>query len=176
MPVNYEFKARVSEITSLEQKLLSLNPVFIGEDNQCDTYFNVVEGRLKLREGNIENALIYYKRQDVSGAKISEVILYEHKPDLSLKNILENSNGIKVVVNKKRRIYFIENVKFHFDSVDNLGYFIEVEAIDKTGTVGIDSIKEQCERYAAFFNIEEADFVSLSYSDLLLNQKSIVIP
>jgi predicted adenylyl cyclase CyaB len=172
MPVNYEFKARVTDIHRLEQKLLSLNPVFSGEDNQCDTYFNVQEGRLKLREGNIENALIYYKRADTAGAKISEVMLYEHHPDIALKNILEKVHGVKVIVNKKRRIYFIENVKFHFDVVDNLGQFVEVEAIDKSGSQGVELIKQQCDHYASFLEIKDADYVSLSYSDLFLNQAS----
>ncbi len=124
MPVNYEFKARVSEIESRERKLLALNPTFIGEDNQCDTYFNVNHGRLKLREGNIENALIYYERQNLAGAKISEVLLYEHRPDPDLKIILEKVHGIKVVINKKRRIYFIGNVKFHFDTTN--GQYVSV--------------------------------------------------
>lgn len=172
MPVNYEFKARVSDVEDKERQLLALNPDFIGEDNQRDTYYDVNRGRLKLREGDIENALIYYERQNVSGAKISEVLLYEHAPDADLKAILEKVHGVKVVINKKRRIYFLENVKFHFDRVEGLGSFIEVEAIDKTGTAGHDTIKRQCDKYAVFFKIEESDYVSQSYSDLLLNNAS----
>ena len=168
MPLNYEFKARVTDIQSHEKNLLTLSPRFIGEDQQCDTYYNVDKGRLKLREGNIENALIYYERQDHSGAKVSDVLLYDHKPDLSLKDILARVHGVKVVVNKTRRIYFIDNVKFHFDRVENLGSFIEVEAIDKTGTAGYDSIKSACEKYASFFGIKDEDYVSHSYSDLIL--------
>jgi adenylate cyclase class 2 len=61
---NFEFKAVTQELNDLENKLLSLGPKFIGEDNQTDTYFNVSAGRLKLREGKIENSLIYYERQD----------------------------------------------------------------------------------------------------------------
>ncbi|HLX92720.1 MAG TPA: hypothetical protein VKR32_13610 [Puia sp.] len=57
---NFEFKARCHDISLAESKIQSLNPVFVGLDNQTDTYFNVDTGRLKLREGNIENALIYY--------------------------------------------------------------------------------------------------------------------
>ena len=67
--LNIEFKARTNNIQALEEKLLSLNPQFIGEDHQKDTYYNVKTGRLKLREGNIENALIWYQREDVKGAK-----------------------------------------------------------------------------------------------------------
>ena len=128
---NFEFKARTSNPDEQEKKLLTLNPLFIGEDQQTDTYFNVAEGRLKLREGNIENALICYNRDDNGGAKQSNIILYKHSPDKALKDILVKVHGIKVTVIKKRRIYFIDNVKFHFDRVEGLGAFIEVEAIDK---------------------------------------------
>ena len=47
--LNIEFKAKTNNIKALEEKLLSLNPQFIGEDHQKDTYYNVNTGRLKLR-------------------------------------------------------------------------------------------------------------------------------
>ena len=52
---NFEFKAKVDNLEEYENKLLKLNPFFKGTDHQIDTYFNVSKGRLKLREGNIEN-------------------------------------------------------------------------------------------------------------------------
>jgi adenylate cyclase class 2 len=164
---NFEFKARVTDLEEKEKLLLTLNPVFIGEDNQTDTYFNVPAGRLKLREGNIENSLIFYNRENTGGAKQSDVILYRHEPDSSLKDILVKVHGIKVAVIKKRRIYFIENVKFHFDRVEGLGTFMEVEAIDNTGTVNVEKLKEQCDHYITFFNIQPRDFCKESYSDML---------
>ncbi|HXS57783.1 MAG TPA: class IV adenylate cyclase [Hanamia sp.] len=171
--INFEFKAKTENLDALEKKLLELNPIFIGEDHQSDTYFNVTKGRLKLREGNIENSLIYYERQNVAGAKQSDVILYKHMPDISLKAILIEVHGIKVVVNKTRRIYFIDNVKFHFDIISELGTFVEVEAIDSTVEIGSDSyriekLKEQCKKYAGLFEIKNSDYISLSYSDLIL--------
>lgn len=165
--LNFEFKAKTTELDNLEKKLLTLHPKFIGEDNQIDTYFNVNKGRLKLREGNIENALIYYERQNIANAKQSDVLLYKHNPDNTLKDILIKVHGIKVVVEKKRRIYFIENVKFHFDTIARLGTFIEVEAIDNAD-LGIERLKEQANDYASFFNIKPSEFVAFSYSDLLL--------
>jgi predicted adenylyl cyclase CyaB len=164
---NYEFKARATDLTELEQKLKKLNPLFKGEDHQTDTYFNVPDGRLKLREGNIENALIYYERENSLGAKQSSVLLYKHNPDKSLKEILTKLFGIKVVVDKKRKIYFIDNVKIHLDIVEGLGTFIEVEAIDSTGNIGVENLKEQCEKYFLYFGLRESDFVDKSYSDLL---------
>jgi predicted adenylyl cyclase CyaB len=164
---NFEFKARSNDIGLLETKLLKLDPDFKGEDHQIDTYFGVEKGRLKLREGNIENSFIFYERKDVSDSKQSDVLLYQLQPDPSLKEILTKVHGIKEVVDKRRKINFIGNVKFHFDNVENLGTFVEVEAIDE-GNTGIERLKEQCKQYANFFGIHDFDYEAKSYSDLML--------
>jgi len=169
--LNVEFKAKADNITGLEKKLLSLNPRFIGEDHQVDTYFNVAQGRLKLREGNIENSLIYYERENTAGAKQSGIILYEHKPQKGLKEILVKIHGIKAVVDKRRKIYFIDNVKFHFDKVNNLGEFIEVEAIDKDENIGLEKLKKQCDYYSSFFEIEPLHYIAFSYSDMIIENQ-----
>ena len=166
--LNIEFKAKTNDIKALEEKLLSLNPQFIGEDHQKDTYYNVNTGRLKLREGNIENALIWYQREDVGGAKQSDILLYKHAPDEALKNILIKLHGVKIIIDKIRKIYFVENVKFHFDRVEGLGTFVEVEAIDSTGEIGIEKLKEQCNFYINFFEIKTEDFMKKSYSDMMM--------
>jgi adenylate cyclase, class 2 len=172
MHINYEFKVRCDHIESCESKLRELKPLFIGTDHQIDTYFNVANGRLKLREGRIENSLIHYERPNTATAKQSNVILYQHQPDKNLKDILVKALGIKTVVDKERKIYFIENVKFHFDEVKELGSFIEVEAIDKDGSIGIERLKEQCNFYVQLFDITKDQFIAGSYSDLLLAKKS----
>lgn len=123
---------------------------------------------MKLREGNIENALLQYERENTAGSKPSQVILYQHQPDKNLKAILAKALGIKAIVDKKRKIYFIDNVKFHFDTVQNLGMYIEVEAIDKDGNIGKEKLREQCDFYAAVFGIKQEDFIAASYSDLIL--------
>ncbi|TBR20481.1 MAG: CYTH domain-containing protein, partial [Chitinophagaceae bacterium] len=147
------------------------NPKFQGLDHQIDTYFNAKYGRLKLREGNIENSLINYDRENVSGAKESQIILYQHEPNVALKNILTKQLGIKIVVDKKRKIYFIDNVKFHFDVVENLGTFIEVEAIDSKEELTIEELKKQCDKYFDFFELTEQNVIAKSYSDLILDLK-----
>ena len=84
-----------------------------GTDHQSDTYFNCPTGRLKLRQGNIETNLIFYKRPNQSGPKQSNVELYRPEDAEQLKWLLSAAYGILVVVEKKREIYFIENIKFH---------------------------------------------------------------
>lgn len=170
MPIlNIEFKAKTNKLAALETLLQTHNPLFVGEDHQVDTYFNIQSGRLKLREGNIENALIHYEREDLAGAKSSHVLLYQHQPDRTLKEILVKTLGIKAVVDKIRKIYFINNVKFHFDTVEGLGTFVEVEAIDKDGSIGKEKLQAQCNEYAALFGIGSEDYCSLSYSDMILS-------
>ncbi|MNU69023.1 CYTH domain protein [compost metagenome] len=165
---NFEFKAKVDEFETYEAKLLTLNPVFQGLDHQIDTYFNVQHGRLKLREGNIENSLINYDRENISGSKESQVILYQHTPDTALKAILTKQFGVKIIVDKKRKIYFLNNVKFHFDLVNDLGTFIEVEAIDSKEEFTSEELKEQCDYYFNFFELTQKNLIDKSYSDLTL--------
>jgi predicted adenylyl cyclase CyaB len=164
---NFEFKAKVDSIEAYENKLLKLNPVFKGLDHQIDTYFNVSKGRLKLREGNIENALINYDRENVNDAKQSDVILYQHEPNAALKIILSKQFGVKITVDKKRKIYLIDNVKFHFDEVKGLGTFLEVEAIDSNESFTIEQLKEKCDKYFKYFGLDKSQLVDNSYSDLV---------
>jgi adenylate cyclase, class 2 len=171
MHINYEFKSKCDDIEALESKLRQCNPRFVGTDHQVDTYFNVLHGRLKLREGTIENSLIHYDRINTADAKQSNVSLY-HPSDKSLKHVLEKALGIKIVVDKKRKIYFVDNVKFHFDEVKELGSFVEVEAIDKDGSIGLEKLKEQCSFYILLFDIRKEQFIAESYSDLLAKKSS----
>lgn len=169
--INIEIKARCLDHEKIRNLLKSREADFKGIDHQIDTYFNVGHGRLKLREGNIENYLIYYEREDKTGPKQSDIILFKSVPGSSLKSILIHSCGVLVVVDKEREIYFIENVKFHIDTVQNLGTFMEIEAIDEEGIFGRERLLEQCNEYLRFFNIPESDLLSVSYSDLLLEKK-----
>ncbi|HLR32473.1 MAG TPA: hypothetical protein VK074_08285, partial [Fodinibius sp.] len=66
------------------------------------------------------------------------------------------------------KIYFIKNVKFHFDVVEDLGTFIEVEAIDNGDEFTIDKLRAQCNKYFDYFKLNKADLVDKSYSDLIV--------
>jgi len=170
MHLNVEIKARSNDPGFVRQWLLSHEADFKGTDHQTDTYFKVKEGRLKLRQGNIENSLIHYKRNNQAGPKDSEVTMTQVANGKELKSVLEKAMGILVDVVKEREIYFIENVKFHIDSVPGLGNFVEIEAIDSNGSIGKEKLLEQCEYYMQQLAIKKEDLVPTSYSDLLLNR------
>ncbi len=165
--INIEIKAKSKNPENIRKILKQKRARFIGTDHQIDTYFKVDNGRLKLREGKIENFLIFYQRENKKGPKQSNVILYKTMPKSPLKKVLTSSLGIFKIVDKKREIYFIENVKFHIDKVKNLGSFIEIEAIDKTGEIGKEKLLKQCNQYLKLFNVSQPDLISKSYSDLL---------
>lgn len=166
---NFEFKAKVDQLEKYENILLKLNPVDLVTEHHIDTYFNTAKGRLKLREilGK-ESKLIDYNRENIQGSKKSDIFLYKHDPNESLKQILTNQMGVKVIVVKKRKIYRIDNIKFHFDIVDKLGTYIEVEAIDETGELKLNELKKQCDYYYDYFDIQQEQVEKLSYSDLLI--------
>jgi len=147
------------------------NADFRGVDHQIDTYFRVNTGRLKLREGIIENNLIHYERVNQEGPKQADITLYKTEPGSSLKELLIKSLGILITVDKIREIYFIGNVKFHIDSVKDLGTFIEIEAIGDDETTDKERLLHQCRHYLNIFNIPEKDLIAVSYSDLLMSQK-----
>lgn len=167
MHLNVEIKARSGQNARIRQILVELQADFKGIDHQIDTYFVVPNGRMKLREGNIEHSLIFYDRPDQAGPKTSRVVLHKPAPDPSLKMVLAASLGVWKVVDKHREIAFVDNVKFHLDTVEGLGEFMEIEAIDFDGSLGETFLLEQCQKYMTLFGIREEDLLTNSYSDLV---------
>jgi len=166
--LNVEIKAKCSDAEFIRDYLLSNGAEFKGIDEQTDTYFNVSNGRLKLREGNIENNLIFYERNNQAGPKSSQFKLVKVEDAKGLKEVLERSCGIKMIVRKRREIYYIDNVKFHIDDVPGLGSFIEIEAGNILANKTDAELLEQCNFYLKEFGIKEEDLVAESYSDMLM--------
>ena len=165
--INIEIKARTSNADFIREYLISHGAEFRGVDEQTDTYFNVSKGRLKLREGKIENNLIYYNRPDQEGPKQSDFQLFAVNDTNSLREILTAALGIKVTVKKRREIYFIHNVKFHLDTLEELCNFVEIEASNKDQDISADKLREQCSFYMKELHISDQDLISSSYSDML---------
>ena len=166
--LNIEIKAMHRDPSSVRNYLLQNGADFKGTDFQTDTYFNVEKGRLKLREGDIETNLIFYERDNEAGPKSSYFQLAKVADSMGLKKALESALGIKVIVKKKREIYYIGNVKFHIDEVPGLGSFVEIEAGNLIADLSQAQLKEQCDFYLKEFNIKLEYLVAESYSDLLM--------
>ena len=169
--VNVEVKAACGDAEAVRRALRGRGADFRGTDHQVDTYFRVPAGRLKLREGDIENHLIWYERPDAPGPKRADVLLLATEPGSPLKEVLARAFGVLVVVDKRREIYFIDNVKFHVDEVVGLGRFVEIEAQSVEGARSEDQLRAQCEQYVELLGIRGEDLIRESYSDLLLRNR-----
>jgi predicted adenylyl cyclase CyaB len=166
--LNVEIKAICIDPSFVRSYLVTHEAIFKGEDEQTDTYFNVKAGRLKLREGNIENNLIFYNRTNQAGPKNSHFNLVKIEDARGLKEVLDRSCGIKMIVRKKREIYYIDNVKFHIDEVPGLGSFIEIEAGNILADKPESELLDQCNFYLKEFGIKEEDLIAESYCDMLM--------
>lgn len=167
MRTNIEIKAYCKNKEEIRKILLSIGAESNGTDHQTDTYFHSKSGRLKHREGNIENNLIHYIREDKKGAKKSQANLYSTTLNSTLKEILEKTIGTACIVIKTREFYSINNVKFFIDTVDGLGDFVEIKAMDSENSVPTEKLHEQCNHYIKTLEINAKDLISGSYADLL---------
>jgi len=166
--LNVEFKARCADLDGARSILLALGASGPTPDRQVDTYFAVPHGRLKLREGTVERALIHYRRADDAGPKRSDVTLYPTGPDASaLKAALAAALGVRVVVDKHREILWLDHVKCHLDRVEGLGTFVEVEAIARDARDTEDALRQRCDALLHALGVKESDLVAGSYADLL---------
>ena len=165
---NLEFKAEVREQEKLQKTFTENGARFVGVLNQRDTYFNVVEGRLKLRETEGRKAeLIFYKRNEASPSAMESLYSILPVEDPSLREFLSGSLGVKAVVDKKRLLLMLRNARIHLDEVVGLGRFLEFEVVSADG--GDDHadklLLERLKGYAASFVVRE---INESYSDLML--------
>jgi len=162
-----EIKARCPDPAAARNVLAKSGAEFIGLDEQTDTYFEVSRGRLKLREGHIENSLIHYHRPDQSEPKDSDVALYASEHPGELKRLLAAALGVRCVVSKRREIWMADNVKLHVDSVTGLDdHFVEIEAIGNAASDRAE-LEAQCRHWMTRLSITDVDLVSGSYSDML---------
>ncbi|KKT86744.1 MAG: Adenylyl cyclase CyaB [Microgenomates group bacterium GW2011_GWA1_Microgenomates_45_10] len=104
---------------------------FVGVLNQVDTYFNVMHGRLKIRQEGKKSEIIRYNRPDTKEVRISE---YQHirlpgKDVRLISGLLKKIFGMTVCVKKKRELWIKDQTRIHLDKVKGLGSFVELETV-----------------------------------------------
>jgi adenylate cyclase, class 2 len=139
-----------------------------GVLQQRDVYFNVPQGRLKLRRqrGAIDQ-LIAYQRSDQPGHRKSSYRIVEVENGSELEAALGSVLGIMAVVSKARRLFLWEGVRIHLDQVDGLGNFIEFEAVAAGESSDLGRFEVPLADLRRSFGIEDAHMVGESYSDLV---------
>lgn len=152
---NIEIKAKLADEHELNEKI-EIAKQLTGEKEgeiliQHDVFFNVPNGRLKLRyevSGRSINLssvnswktfqgscakLVQYSRDDVAGPKLSKFNVLEVSDGKLMERILDESVGTLGVLDKTRQL-FIHNkrTRIHLDAVNNSGanfYGMEFEVM-----------------------------------------------
>jgi adenylate cyclase class 2 len=137
-----------------------------GTLTQRDTYFEVSNGRLKLREetGAVPQ-LIAYERSNLAGQRESRYRIVEVDQPDELLLVLSTVLGVKVVIAKERRLFLWDGVRIHLDRVDGLGHFIEFEAAAHADS-DLSHAEAQVVTLRRAFGIDSADVIGGSYCDL----------
>ncbi len=164
---NIEIKARYPDLDRGRRLAKAAGASYEGVLRQVDTYFIVANGRLKLREINGERSeLIYYERAAGVGPKPSHYDICPVPDAGKLKSLLDAALGTWAVVEKKRDLYLFEEVRIHLDDVRLLGTFLEFEGVleDESKRAGV---QEKVARLISHFQIQSADLLEGSYSDLI---------
>ncbi|MBX9788981.1 MAG: class IV adenylate cyclase [Pirellulales bacterium] len=167
---NIELKARLRNLDSARQVAARLATKRMGVEHQIDTYFAAPRGRLKLRQVNgLSNTLIAYSRSDTAAARPSDYHLVPVAHPETLKQALAAALGIVGVVDKRREIFLVDNVRIHLDEVVGLGAFLEFEAVLSPGQDEAQGYERLATLQEAF-RIDPATICTGSYRDLLAQQ------
>jgi homotetrameric cytidine deaminase len=171
---NVELKSSDPDPARTLELALKLGASDEGEIAQRDTYFGGSRARVKLREQTPgEDELIAYRRPDGDDAKVSDYLRVPVPDAAALKEALDASYGTKVVVTKRRHLLLWQNVRIHLDEVEGLGRYIELEGLVDGDDDG--SARERVERLRQELEIDDANLVAGSYSDLLLDTPNALL-
>ena len=167
MTRNVEIKARARDLAALRKRVAEVSvsgPEFLV---QRDTFYTVLQGRLKLREfGDGTAELIYYERPDKAGPKTSKYMRAQLSDAESTRDVLGQVLETKAVVAKQREIFLAGTTRIHLDEVDGLGTFVELEVVlteDETDSDGERTASVLMEQ----LGIRQEDLIEQAYVDLL---------
>lgn len=127
---NIELKAHDLDPVASVRVCRELGAEDCGELWQRDTYFEVHSGGLKLREQTPGRPhLIQFNRADEPQQRESRYRIIEVDDATVTRTALTEALGIQIVVTKRRRLFLWRDVRIHLDEVEQLGRFIELEAV-----------------------------------------------
>jgi adenylate cyclase, class 2 len=162
-----ELKARCDDPNGVRSRLAE-RAIREAVLDQVDTYFVVPSGRLKLRQRPGQpDQLIAYERADVADVKHAHVQVAPVEDGAAVGRVLAQALGVRARVVKRREIWRWEGVQVHLDRVDELGDFLEFEAIVATPEAA-DAAEPHLRRLLAELSIPSEALVARSYGDLVI--------
>jgi adenylate cyclase class IV len=162
---NLEFKCELRDAERATEICRDLGASRGGRLLQIDTYYRVPRGRLKRREtAGQPDQWIFYDRANRHDAKLSDYTI--HGRDEAEAHFGWSALPVWLVVDKRRDLWLLGEVRIHLDEVLKLGRFFELEALVTT-TQSLDQCQERVRSLRSAFAAVLGTPVDGSYSDLL---------
>lgn len=175
---NVEFKAELRDLELARSICRQLGATHAGDLRQVDTYFKVASGRLKKREitypsepeAAADVEFIFYDRPDQTSPRLSHFVVYDEQT--ARERFGTRGLPIELTVAKHRCLFLTGPVRIHLDTVDDLGTFMEFEAIVSRAHP-VRKCHELVGQLRQHFQPVIGEAIAVSYCDLMrLEQQS----
>jgi predicted adenylyl cyclase CyaB len=167
VPRNVEIKSRVADLAAVRARALRAGARPHAIEVQTDRYYTVDGAhRVKLRTiagGRAE--LVDYRRSEASGVRASEYTVTPVRDEAAGLCLVPKGRPL-VIVRKRREVLLWDNVRIHLDEVDDLGSFVELEAV-------VDELHDEATCHAQVatlmhaLGLDEAELIRASYAEIL---------
>ena len=164
---NLEAKFQLRDFEWAQQQAEAIGYRFKATLAQRDTFFNVKEGKLKLREEDSGAWLIFYGRQDSRHLRLSTYEIVAIAEPEKFRDMMTQALGTIATVRKTRILMMRDNVRLHLDRVDGLGEFGEIEAVLGEPS-DAESSRPAVDQLLTALEIEPNNLIEESYFELQL--------
>ncbi|KAJ2950439.1 hypothetical protein O0L34_g8680 [Tuta absoluta] len=173
---NVEIKAKISDyekICNVAEELSGGPATIIKQD---DTFYNVLEGRLKMRfYADSSATLVRYSRDDEGGPKLSNYELLDFTSEEAAKakqldEMLRKCLGTRGRVVKERKLFIVDQTRIHIDTVKDLGHFMELEVVLRPSQ-SVEEGQAIARDLQNKLEVRDKDLIQCAYVDLLQNKK-----
>ena len=148
-----ELKVRIHDYKKVEENLKRLGAKFSEEIDVVDTYFNPPKGEvLKITEDDKGDFLVNLKSKDGK----FEIVKYEKIDNVEeVKKELSEKFGVKCVLKKKRRFWYLEDFMININLIEDVGEFLIVECENPTPEIITEKL-----------GIKNPEFITVSFDEL----------
>lgn len=167
---NLEIKVRVENLDVIKSHLGFSK--YEKTLEQTDTYFLVGKIQLKVREEKTSSEIIAYIRKSKEGTRESSyyrINIFQNRANF-MKTVLRFLFSAKMVVAKKRDLFFYKNTRIHLDTVAGLGEFVELETVcweNKNQSKGFAKYWEEHEKVKQTLSLFRYPAIAGSYSTMM---------
>jgi predicted adenylyl cyclase CyaB len=172
MARNVEIKARVPGLDAIREKARSRASSAAEFLQQTDMFFEVPQGRLKVREfADGTGELIAYHRPNDRGPKES---VYSRSPCQNAKALSQTLGKVLAVrgaVVKRREVIMLGRTRVHLDEVEGLGSFVELEVVLRE-CESVECGRLEADELLRVLDIPRHALIAEAYIDLLDRERS----